>query len=353
MNDYQSSLPFAESTLFGRTSRGENVYLHTVKNASLILRCIDVGAAVHSLEIPDRDGVPGNILLGYDGLSGYEEDTCWCGVLCGPVAGRIGGASFTLNGSLHCLEANDDGSCLHSGSTGFSRSLWHGEVFSASGEAGVRFSLSTLPGQWGFPGAIYTLKPDSLSLVMKARASEPTLLAPAFHGYFNLGGESSLSVADHRLAIDADRFMPLDVQHLPRMPESVEGTPFDFRTLRSPDHAPWKADPQIKLGKGYDHPFLLNSPGDFRTPDIVLEHPGTGRRMEVFTDQPACVLYTGGSLISSQRFSGGRSGAPALALALETQWYPNAAALPDLPKPVLFPRETYESSTRWSFSIGQ
>lgn len=71
--------------------------------------------------------------------------------------------------------------------------------------------------------------------------------------------------------------------------------------------------------------------------------------MEVFTDQPACVLYTGGSLNSSQRFSGDRGGAPGLALALETQWYPNTPALPDLPQPVLFPGEVFRAKTKWRF----
>ncbi len=356
MSEYASPAPSAETAteLFGETRSGENVFLHTVKNGSLTLRCIDYGAAVTSLEVPDRNGVRMNIFLGYDTIAEYQADSCWCGLLCGPMAGRISGASFELDGKHHELETNDGTSCLHSGSTGFSHSVWHGETFVSMAAAGVRFRISTFPGQWGFPGAIevsatYTLGHNSLTLAWEAETSVPTVLAPAFHGYFNLGGDRATSIVDHRLALDADRFMPLDEQHLPQMPESVEGTPFDFRAPRSPDHAPWASDRQIKLGNGYDHSFLLNSPGDGRTPDIVLEHPESGRLMEVFTDQPACVLYTGGALNSSQQFSGGRRGAPGLALALETQWYPNAPALPDLPQPVLFPGEVYRARTEWRF----
>lgn len=356
MSEYRSPALTAETAtdLFGRTRSGENVFLHTVKNGSLTLRCIDYGAAVVSLETPDRDGVRENVFLGYDTLAEYETDSCWCGLLCGPVAGRVADASFELEGVRCELEANDGTSCLHSGSAGFSHSVWHGETFSSPGEAGVRFRFSTLPGQWGFPGALaitatYTLSGNSLTLAWEAEASAPTLLAPAFHGYFNLGGDKTPSIADHRLALDADRFMPLDERHLPKMPEPVEGTAFDFRAPRSADHAPWASERQLCLGNGYDHPFLLNSPGDPRTPDIVLEHPASGRLMEVYTDQPTCVLYTGGSLNSSQRFSGGRRGAPGRALALETQWYPNAPALPDLPQPVLYPGESYRARTEWRF----
>jgi len=356
MSEYRSTALSAETAteIFGETRSGEKVFLHTVKNGSLTLRCIDYGAAVVSLEVPDRDGVRENIFLGYDTLAEYETDSCWCGLLCGPVAGRIAEASFELDGRLHVLEANDGTSCLHSGSAGFSHSVWHAEPFVSMAEAGVRFRLSTLPGQWGFPGtlavtATYTLSENSLTLAWEAEASAPTLLAPAFHGYFNLGGEKTPSIAEHRLALDADRFMPLDERHLPCMPRPVDRTPFDFRTPRSPLHTPWASDHQVGLGNGYDHPFLLNSPGDGRTPDIVLEHPASGRLMEVFTDQPVCVLYTGGSLNPSQRFAGGRRGAPGLALALETQWYPNAPALSDLPHPVLSPGEVYHARTEWRF----
>ncbi len=354
MSEHRSPGPSADSVPFGESRSGEKVFLHTARNGDLELRCIDYGAAVQSLEVPGRDGAGENIFLSYDDLAGYEEDTCWCGVLCGPVAGRVAHAAFELEGRLYALEANDHTSCLHSGSTGFSRSVWSGKTFVTEETAGVRFHLSTRPGQWGFPGAldiaaVYTLSAHSLTISCEAEATSPTLLAPAFHGYFNLGGPHCESIAGHRLALDADRFMPLDERHLPCIPLPVDGTPFDFRAPRSPEHAQWAENLQITLGNGYDHPFLLNSPGDCGTPDIVLEHPGSGRLMEVFTDQPACVLYTGGSLSRAQRFSGGRRGAPGMALALETQWYPNAAALSDLPQPVLFPGEVYRAQTEFRF----
>lgn len=345
MSEISNSAATAMSELFGIGASGAEVLVHTVENGRLRMRCIDYGGAVIALEVPGRRGAE-NILLSYDGLEGYESDSCWCGMLCGPVAGRIAGASFELDGDNHELEANDGSSCLHSGSIGFSRSLWRGETFREPDEAGVRFSLSTSPGQWGFPGgleisATYTLSRDSLTLAWEARTDSPTLLAPTFHGYFNLGGPLSGAVSDHLLAIDADRFMPLDESGLPLMPEPVDGTRYDLRRPRSP----------IGPDGGFDNAFLLNSSGSGRVPAVTLEHLGSGRRMEVFTDQPACVLYTGGFLNRSQVFAGGRVGFPGAALALETQWYPNAPALPDLPQPVIFPGEVYRAATRWRFTV--
>ena len=322
------------------------MFLHTLANGGVTVRCLDFGGAVHSIEVPDRSGRAENVVLGFDGLKEYERDRSWCGVLCGPVAGRIAGASVHLGERELSLEANEGTTCLHSGSAGFSKSVWKGMTFCDGHIAGVRFSLTTLPGEWGFPGvlsakAVYTLDGGGgLSLEWEAWSSEDTLFAPTFHGYFNLGGQDSVSVEDHRLLLRAGRYMPLDGQSLPRLPEPVGGTPFDFRSSRPPL--------PVDL---FDHPFLPDEGRGIDIPCAVLDHPASGRRMELFTDQPAVVFYGGRSLSPDQVFSGGREGRPGLAVALEPQWYPNAAALRSLPLPVLKQGERYTARSEWRFSL--
>ncbi len=355
--DETQSLLFAATGFFGSTSKGEAVSLHTLSNGWMTLRLLDFGGAVHSIDVPDRQGQRENILLGYDTLSEYEQDNCWCGMLCGPVAGRIAGASYELDGVKTVLQANDGSSCLHSGPVGFSKSLWRGEAFCDGRFAGVRFTLTTLPGQWGFPGvllvtATYSLDREGLfSLEWEGRSSAPVLFAPTFHGYFNLGGPSSLSAAECTLSLDAGHFMPLDEKNLPCLPEGVEGRAFDFRVPRSPEAPLRTPELQILRGKGYDHPFVLSEGRDAAVPCAVLYHRKSGRRMELFTDQPVVILYTGGNLSSSQKFSEGRRGSPHLALALEPQGYPNASAHPSLPLPVLRPGEVWRSRSAWRFSV--
>ena len=334
------------SGFFGNTAGGERVFLHTLANGGITVRCLDFGGAVHSIEIPDRSGRAENVVLGFDGLKDYEHDRSWCGVLCGPVAGRVAGASVPLGEKVLSLEANEGTTCLHSGSAGFSKSVWKGMTFCDGRIAGVRFSLSTLPGEWGFPGvlsmkAVYTLDGGGrLSLEWEAWSSEDTLFAPTFHGYFNLGGPASVSVEDHRLLLRAGRYMPLDGHSLPRLPEPVGGTPFDFRSPRAPLPA-----------EMFDHPFLPDEGRGADAPCAVLDHLPSGRRMELFTDQPAVVFYGGRSLSPDQVFSGGRQGRPGLALALEPQWYPNAASLPGLSLPVLRKGERYTARSEWRFSL--
>ncbi len=344
--------------LFGVTSSGEDVYCYRVTRGALTLTCMDYGGGLLSLSVPDRYGKREDILLGYETLEEYERDSCWCGLLCGPVAGRLEKTSFELQGEKYRLEANHGSASLHSGSTGFSRSLWRGELFQTSREEGIRFSLAPPRGSWGFPGALeitatYLLSPRSLILLWEARSTAPILLAPAFHGYFNLGGTPWNTTEDHLLQIRGSHVMPLDEKHLPGSPLPVEGTPFDFRTPRSPDPLPWGEDPQITLARGYDHPFLLDPPEGDSNPAVTLAHPESGRCMEIFTDHPVCVFYSGGFFTPETLFRGGHRGTPALGLALEFQEHPNAPFVPELPLPLLLPGEVYRRRTEWRFSTVQ
>ncbi len=346
----------SESRLFGITSCGEKVFCHTLRKGLLRLRCMDYGGGILSLHVPDHRGKGENIFLAYETLEEYENDSCWCGLLCGPVAGRLAKTRFRLRGASYRLEANHGSACLHSGSTGFSRSVWKGEIFRTSREEGVCFSLAPPRGSWGFPGALeitatYTLSEASLSLDWEARSTLPLLLAPTFHGYINLGGTAATSARDHLLRIRSSRFMPLHETYLPGVPLPVEGTPFDFRHFRSPDPEPWQEHSQIRLARGYDHPFLLDPPAPPETPSVILEHPASRRRMEIFTDHPACIFYSGGFLDSATLFEKGRRGRPELALALELQEYPNAPFVPELPLPLLLPGEIYRRRTEWRFSL--
>jgi aldose 1-epimerase len=143
------SAAYVASGFFGTTAGGERVFLHTLEAATV--RCLDFGGAVHSIEVPDRSGRAENVVLGFDGLKEYERDRSWCGVLCGPVAGRIAGASVHLGERVLSLEANEGTTCLHSGSTGFSKSVWKGMTFCDGQIAGFASPCRPFQGIGGFP----------------------------------------------------------------------------------------------------------------------------------------------------------------------------------------------------------
>ena len=79
----------------------EKVFCHTLRKGLLRLRCMDYGGGIFSLDVPDHRGKGKNGFLAYETLEEYEKDSCWCGLLCCPVAGRFAKTRFRLPGEIY------------------------------------------------------------------------------------------------------------------------------------------------------------------------------------------------------------------------------------------------------------
>ncbi|MGW5638860.1 aldose epimerase family protein [Streptomyces sp. NPDC003832] len=319
--------------LFGTLSDGTAVHRWTLERAGVRVRVLTYGGIVQSLEVPDRDGVPRNVVLGFDDLAGYPAHPGpYFGALVGRYANRIAGGRFTLDEVTYDLPRNDGPNCLHGGELGFDRRVWDAEPV----EHGVRLSRVSAHGEEGFPGRLeltaeYTLDADgALRIVYGAVTDAPTVVNLTNHGYFNLSGARSGNAGGHELRLAASRFTPVDEHLIPTGVDSVEGTRFDFRAGR-------------KMGAGYDHNFVLDK-GVTAAPEEVAElhDPASGRVMTVSTTEPGLQLYTADHL--SDPF------APGDGIALETQHFPDSPNRPEFPSTVLRPGEVYRSETVYAFT---
>jgi aldose 1-epimerase len=149
---------------FGTLPDGRDVHLYRLRLAGdVTLEVLELGAIVRSLRVPDRAGVVGDVVLGYDDLDGYASDPWFMGGVVGRYAGRIREGRFTLGGRDHVLDANDGPHHLHGGARGFHRRLWDVEPFASPSGAGVDLRLTDDDGG-GYPGRLdvrvsYTLTP--------------------------------------------------------------------------------------------------------------------------------------------------------------------------------------------------
>jgi aldose 1-epimerase len=76
----------------------------------------------------------GNVILGYDSLSGYRQPgNPFFGSLVGRYANRIANAKFTLDGKEYTLAKNDGPNTLHGGLKGFDKVIWTVKSFNDSG----------------------------------------------------------------------------------------------------------------------------------------------------------------------------------------------------------------------------
>ena len=318
--------------------------IHLINKNGASVMLTERGAGIVSIVVPDRNGVMGDVVLGYRDEESYLGDGPCAGKIPGRFANRIAGGCFTLDGREYQLVKNNPDYQLHGGPDGFSNRLWK---VAQTSESRAVFTLDSPDGDQGYPGAMhveatYTWGDDnSLTLEIKATADKPTVVNLTNHTYWNLDGEDSGSIFDHVLKINASRWLVTSEALIPTGELApVEGTPMDFRTAK-PIGRDIKADfPALRYGKGYDNCWVLDGqPGLKLAAELSSET--SGRRLEIWTDQPAAQVYTGNWLDGSPVSKSGRSYRDYDGVAIECQGFPDAPNHPDFPSCVLRPGETY------------
>lgn len=348
---------------YGLLPDGRLVHEYTLDNgAGLRLTAITYGGIVTGLWVPDRQGRPGNVVLGFDNLPDYLERNPHFGVIVGRYGNRIAHGRFTLDGQSHQLDLNDGPNCLHGGSSGFGTRLWQAEIEPASEAAACPTLLlryTSPDGEGGFPGQMevqvrYSLTAEqSWCIDYEARCDRATIINLTHHDYFNLAGRGS--AMGQRLMIAASQYTQVDAVRIPTGHAPVDGTPFDFRQPAEIESRLRRPHPQLLGALGFDHNWLLDHPFDGGLHLAAqLEDPSSGRQMAVHTTEPALQFYSGNFLDGSLRGSGGESYRQGDGLCLETQHNPDspnhAPSDTDWPSTVLRPGDVYRSRTEHRFS---
>lgn len=94
-------------------------------NNRITFEIITYGAAIQSLNVPDRNGDLVDVVLGYDTLEEYICHDGYLGATIGRFSNRITLGRFSLNGQTYTLAANNGANHLHGGHIGFSRRVWN------------------------------------------------------------------------------------------------------------------------------------------------------------------------------------------------------------------------------------
>ncbi|MGK6356775.1 aldose epimerase family protein [Sphingomonas sp. DT-207] len=317
-----------------------------------------LGATLQSLIVPDRDGVLDDVVLGHDTPGEYLAQRNFFGVSVGRYANRIAHGRFSLDGREYRLEINNGPHHLHGGA-GFDQALWTIVSVGEGDEAHVELELVSPDGEGGYPGTLrvtarYTLDDrDQLRIDYRATTDAPTIVNLTNHALFNLAGEGARSnVLAQRLMLHASSYTPVDSTLIPTGELApIAGTPFDFRAPRAiGDGIRDGNDPQIRIGRGYDHNFVIDgAPGTLR-PAARLEDPASGRAMEMLVTAPGLQVYSGNFLDGTVAGKRGRVYRQSDGLALEPQTFPDSPNRPEFPSPRLDPGMEYVNTMLLRFS---
>lgn len=317
-----------------------------------VCKILTYGGAVRSLVVPDRNGNPVDVALGFDTLEDYRAQDKYIGALVGRYANRIGRARFSLNGVEYKLAANDGENSLHGGSVGFDKQVWTVEKFDGSV---VTLSLVSPGGQEGYPGTLtvrvtYTLSNGGLAINYRARCDRDTVCNLSNHSYFNLSGHGSGSVEGQYIRLNASQYTPTVPGSIPTGEVApVDGTPMDLRRARRiGEHINDPFD-QLTMAGGYDHNWVIDRwDGQLRCAAKAWS-PHTGIAMDVSTTLPGVQFYAGNFLSGCPAGKGGAVYGDRHGFCLETQFFPDSPNRPGFPSCVLRAGEEYRSTTTYGF----
>jgi aldose 1-epimerase len=230
------------------------------------------GAALVSWWAPDRYGRTANVLLGYADESDYARNPSCLGAVV------------------------ERGGCTQAGVPRVHASCWRGDL--EVGGAAVRLRPAGAPvGSSCGIEVRYDLDDDGcLSIDYQSTVNAQTLMNLSTHACFNLNGGLA-DVGDHMLQIHADRYFEVEQGGAWRDAE-VSGTPFDFRRPAAIGPRLCWPHPQIGVAGGFDHCYRVGcaaGSGVVR-PVATVHDPGSGRRLQVSTNEPGLRFYSGNRL---------------------------------------------------------
>ena len=348
---------------FDSTVNGKKVQLFNLTNSNGMEVCItNFGGRVVSICVPDKNGKPVDVVLGYDNLKQYTDSVnspSDFGATIGRYANRINKGQLTIGGKKIQLPTNNFGHCLHGGPSG-----WQYQVYDAKqlNDTTLQLVMHSMDGDNNFPGNItatvtYTVnKNNTLDCKYEATTDKETVINMCNHSYFNLTGDLSKPGTNMVLYINADNYTPTDATYMTTGDiKSVYGTPMDF-TKRHPlfQTIADTSFVQIKNAGGYDHNWCLNTykkgKGDDTKVAASLYAQNTGIFLEMFTNEPGVQVYTGNFQGTGISCKHGIKYPKHVSVCLESQKYPDSPNKKNFPSPYLKPGEKYYSHVAYKFS---
>lgn len=342
------------STPFGTLPDGRVATLYTLTNAQgLVIKITDFGGIITELHAPDRDGVLGDIVLGYDQLAPYVQDSPYFGALIGRFGNRLCEGQFEIDGERVQLPRNDGKHHLHGGHDGYHKVLWQAQPFQDGDTVGLTLRHRSPDGEQGYPGTLDVTVSyswtgaNALVLRFHAVTDKATPVNLTQHSYFNLAGSGD--ILGHLLSLDADRYTPIDATSIPLgTHSSVAGTAFDFRVPQPIGARIADDDPQLRNGSGYDHNFVLNPASG--APAVRLKDPASGRVLELYTEEPGIQFYSG-NFLDGKLHGKGRQYAYRSGLCIEPQHFPDSPNQPSFPNTILRPGQEYATVSTYRFFV--
>ncbi|XP_022198028.2 galactose mutarotase [Nilaparvata lugens] len=292
----------------GETTHETIIHRFTLTNRrGVCVQVITYGATITSIMVPDRKGNFDDIVLGYENIEGYRDaSNPYFGATMGRVTGIIEDAAFKVAAEEFDLSLNFiGGHHVNGGFKGFDKAIWNAHI---QNNKKLILSYMSKDSEEGFPGDLIVNRSfeltsrNELIIVTTATCTKPTLIDVSTHVDWNLASNlaGAKEIYNHYLMINADRYAQKDTNYMTTGKlKKVTGTVFDLRIPRLLGRLIHKVP-----GGGYDN-YLSLTNSDCKSVSFAarLTHAGSGRYLEVLTDQPGLTIYTGNKLYAKECYT--------------------------------------------------
>jgi len=306
---------------------------------------LSYGGIISEINTPNKNGDVENIVLNHESNQEYLTDSFYLGGVIGRYANRIAKSTFKLDENIFHLDKNEGENHLHGGHNGFHKKHWELIEYDKK-QKFVILSINSLDLESGYPGNLncnvkYSLNDQNeFKIEFFAKSDKDTIFNPTSHSYFNLN-PTKKSILEHKLKINSDNYIPINYECLPNGSiKSVINTPFDFTRFKKIDEEINNDYEQLKIGKGYDHCFVLNKNSSIAA---ELSSEASGRKLIISTNQPGIQFYSGNHLSGFFNKNQG--------LCLETQHFPDSPNNDSFPTTKLIANKEYYSETIYFFDV--
>jgi aldose 1-epimerase len=337
-------------SIFGKLKDGSDVFLFTLSNDhNISVSIINFGGIITQIITPDKHGITGDIVLGFDKLEDYENEHPYLGAIVGRYANRIANGRFLIDGVEYILAVNNGPNHLHGGKVGFDKKLWTAFPEKKEDMVSLKLAYHSKHLEEGYPGNLmveveYGLNNDNeLRISYKAETDQKTIINLTNHSYFNLNIKKG-DILSHKARFLADFYAENDQNDIPTgviLP--TENTAFDFSEFK------YIGEDFDELEIGYDQPFIIQRKNNSFTWFARVEDDSSGRVLEAGTTEPGFQFYTS-YYLNSVKGKKNRVYDKYHAFCLEAQHLPDSPNRPDFPATILEPGKQYHQLTVYKFS---
>lgn len=335
----------------------KQVKLYWIESDSMKVALTNYGGRIVGLWVPDQNGKMTDVVVGMGSIEGFINSTePYFGATIGRVGNRIAKGKFEIDGTEYSVPLNNGKNSLHGGNKGFQYVIWDAEQ---PDEKTLILKYTSKDMEEGFPGnlevtVIYSVEENqNLKMEYQATTDKKTPVNLTNHAFFNLNGEGSGTILDHRVKFFAEKFTPVDEGLIPTGEfRDVKETPFDFTEFHTIGERINSDNEQLKFGKGYDHNFVLkmNQAEGLQHAAVVIGDE-SGIKMDVFTQEPGIQFYSGNFMEGKNEFKSGSKDEFRTAFAIETQHFPDAPNQEKFPSIILEPGDQYHTVSEYRFSV--